>query len=549
MDLKPANLKRYASVARLLLKYGRAGQQAMAVQVADEEPPPESGEQEVTGDALARDLEALGPTFIKLGQVLSSRSALLPPAWVEALERLQDSVEPFPAEEVERIVTEELGVRISKGFESFELEPLASASLGQVHRATLRDGRPVVVKVQRPGIRQQIAQDLEAFEELAGVLERHTRVGAQLDLPALIQEFRKTIFAELDYRREAENLERLAENLQGFERIVVPRPVPDYTTSRVLTMDHIPGQKITRISPLTHLEVDGEALADELFQAYLKQTLVDGFFHADPHPGNVFLTPDNRIALLDLGMVARLSPRLQDTLLRLVLAVAEGRGDEAAEHTFSLVEERNEVDQEAFRRQVAAMVGEYTGRPIAGLPIGQVFLEIVQTATGTGARLPPEMALLGKTLYHLEAVGRALAPGFDPAESVRRHAARLLRQRMFKSFSPGSLYATVLELREFADRLPGRLNRLLDSATTGRLGLKLDTGIDAHEVLLGFQKVANRITMGLVLAALIVGAAMLMQVQTSFRIFGYPGFAILLFLLAAAAGIVLLLTIAVKDRR
>ena len=549
MDLKPASLKRYGSVVRLLLKYRRASSSDSEVALPEDLEAPSSPDDAERGKDLAADLEALGPTFIKLGQLLSSRSALIPPAYAEALERLQDEVEPIPFAEVEPIVVTELGVRLSKGFARFDPEPLASASLGQVHRAELRDGREVAVKVQRPGIRQRIVEDLDAFDEIARLLEKHTSVGQRLDLQALLEEFRKTILAELDYRREAGNLERLADNLASFRRIVVPRPVQDYTTSLVLTMDYVPGRKVTKVGPLTQLETDGNGLVEELFQAYLQQILVDGFFHADPHPGNVFLTYDNRIALLDLGMVARLSPRLQDALLKLVLAVAEGRGDEAAEQALAMAEQRSDLNENGFRRRVSGMVSEYAGQDITAQPIGKSFLEIVRVSLDAGVTLPPETAMLGKTLYYLETTGRVLAPDFDPTASVRQNVARLLRQRMLKSLSPGNLASSLLEVRDFADRLPGRLNRLLDKATSNELGLKLDTGIDAPRMMVAFQKVANRITMGLVLAALIVGAALLMQVETRFRLFGYPGLAIVLFLLAAAAGVVLLLTIAAKDRK
>ena len=541
MDLKPAHLKRYASVTRLLLKYGRKN---TLPRNTDPEELPEDTER---GEELARDLEALGPTFVKLGQVLSSRGRLLPPAYTTALERLQDSVEPFPFQEVERIVTEELGVRISKGFEHFEPKPLASASLGQVHRARLRGGRQVVVKVQRPNIRQRIVEDIDAFQQMAKVLEKHTAVGERMDLSAVLDEFRQTIMEELDYQREAQNLDRLADQLSPFERIVVPRPVPDYSTGLVLTMDYIEGEKLTKVSPVVLLEADGDGLAEELFQAYLEQILIDGFFHADPHPGNVFLTPDNRIGLLDLGMVDRLPPRLQESLLMMVLAIADGRGEEAAEHALAIAERRDKIDEVAFRRRVADLVAQYTSTGLVDLPVGQAFLDIVQAAFESGARLPAETTLLGKTLFNLDAIGRVLSPTFDPTASIRRNAVRLLRKRMFKSLSPGNLVSGALELREFAGRLPSRINRILDAAASNQLGVKIDTGIDADQFMVGFQKVANRITTGLVIAALIIGAAMLMRVETSFRIFGYPGFAILLFLAAAGAGIVLLIAILTKD--
>jgi predicted unusual protein kinase regulating ubiquinone biosynthesis (AarF/ABC1/UbiB family) len=314
-------------------------------------------------------------------------------------------------------------------------------------------------------------------------------------------------------------------------------------------MEFVAGRKITQVSPLTQLEVDSDALVEELFRAYLQQILMDGFFHADPHPGNIFLTDDNRIALLDLGMVARLSPRQQDSLLKLLLAIAAGRGEETADLALQAAERREDVNEGEFRRQVTSLVTRAANLGLTFQPIGKLFLDIVRVSLDTGVRLPPETALLGKTLYNLEAIARALAPEFDPAESIRKNSAQLMHQRMLKSLSPRSVFNSMLEFREFADRLPGRLNRILDAAASNQLGIRVDTGIDAPQVMLGFQKVANRITIGLVLAALILGAALLMRVETRFRILGYPGFAILLFVVAAAAGIALLLNIALHDWR
>ena len=549
MNLGISNLKRYGSVARLLIKYGRAElPDPSAALPADqaEEADPEAAEQ---GEALAADLEALGPTFIKLGQLLSSRGTLIPPAYAQALERLQDAVEPFPYEEVERIVTDELGVRISKAFEHFDRSPLASASLGQVHRARLRDGREVVVKVQRPGIRQRISEDLDAFDAMAATAEKHITLAEQLNLRAILEEFRRTIFEELDYQREADHLVRLAENLAGFERIVLPAPVPSYSTGRVLTMDYLAGEKVTALNPASLLEVDRPALVEELFQAYLQQFLIDGFFHADPHPGNVILTSDNRIGLLDLGMVGRLTPERQDQLLKLVLAIGDGRGDETADIALAMAETRDDADEAGYRRKVGTLVLEYGGEGLAKLPLGQAFLDVVRVSAGAGVRMPPETAMIGKALYNLDTIARILAPGFNPTESIRKNATKLLRQRMAKSLSPGNVFQGMLELRDFAERLPRRLNRVLDAAAANRLGIKVDTGINAPELMAGFQKVANRITVGLVLAALIVGAALLMQVQTTFRILGYPGLAMLCFLVAGAAGAFLVVSITTHDRR
>ena len=250
----------------------------------------------------------MGPTFIKIGQLLASRSDLLPEAYLKPLERLQDNIKPFSFEEVEQIILTELGARVSKAFSEFDPKPIAAASLGQVHFAALRDGRKVIVKVQRPEIRKQIAEDFEVLTQIAEFLDAHTEFGRRYRFITVLEEFRMTIQQELNYEREAQNLFTLGENLKEFEKIWIPQPVMDYTTRSVLTMDYVQGRKITALSPLTKLDLDGAPLAEELFKAYLKQIMVDGIFHADPHPGNVFLTDDGHIALIDLGMVGHVAP-------------------------------------------------------------------------------------------------------------------------------------------------------------------------------------------------------------------------------------------------
>jgi predicted unusual protein kinase regulating ubiquinone biosynthesis (AarF/ABC1/UbiB family) len=328
---------------------------------------------------------------------------------------------------------------------------------------------------------------------------------------------------------------------------VVPAPVEDYTTSRVLTIDYIRGKKVTALSPLSRLEIEGEALVEQLFRAYLKQTLVDGFFHADPHPGNVFLTDDGRIALLDLGMVARIPPGLQEKLLQLLLAVSEGRSDEAATRAVEIGEPRENFDEREFRRRIAELVVQQQDASVEQMEVGKVVLGVTQISAECGIRLPSEMTMLGKMLFNLDHVGRALDPQFDPNASIRRHAAELMQQRMFKSISPGNLFSGLLEAKDFIERLPGRINRILDAVVRNELKVQVDA-IDEQVLVEGFQKVANRIAMGLVLAALIVGAAMLMRVETSFRILGYPGLAMVCFLAAAGGGVALILDILFHDR-
>ena len=546
LSLAPTHLKRYADVARLLVKYGRGP----LIEQLGREFPREPGTEAEGPDPeeLARDLEKLGPTFIKLGQLLSSRADLLPTAYLEALSRLQDQVEPFPFADVEKTVAEELGLPIRNVFAEFDPTPIAAASLGQVHRARLRNGRVVAVKVQRPGVREQIEEDLQALGELAAFLDRHSSAGQRYELEKTVVAFGRALLAELDYRREAGNMVRLRGNLRRFERISTPFPIESATTGRVLTMEYVEGRKLTELDALSRLEGDAEGLGDELFEAYLHQVLIDGFFHADPHPGNVLLTPDGRLALLDVGMVGQISEDLQEGLFRLLLAVGEGQGREAAELALSIAERREDVDQDEFRRRVADVVQQVGGRRVGEMQLGRSVLAVARAAGETGARIPSEFTMLGKTLWNLDEIGKALDPSFDPAESIRRHAPELLRRRMARRLSPGHIAAALLDAKELVQEMPRRLNRLLDLLSKNELKLHVDA-IDETALIQGLQKIANRIALGVVLAALIVGAAIVLQIPTRLTILGYPAIAMILFAAAAIGGIALIASIVSTDRR
>jgi ubiquinone biosynthesis protein len=550
LSLKPERLKRYKDVVALFLKYGRGDliQQAGVIAAPLEQDGALRKSAQPKADELADDLERLGPTFIKLGQLLSTRGDFLPAPYLESLARLQDQVEPFSIEEVEQIVSSELGGRLSKLFAEFDREPVAAASLAQVHRARMRDGRAVVVKVQRPNIREQIVEDLEALEEAAGFIDAHTDVGKRYEFSNMLGELRRSLLRELDFQKEASNLMRMGTALREFEHLIVPEPIEDYTTSRVLTMEYISGRKITDVSQLRLMEIDGLALSEELFRAYLKQILVKGFFHADPHPGNILLTDDDRIALIDLGMVGHLSGRFQENLLRLLLAISEGKGDEAAQVAIKMGEAKPNFDKVDFQNRVASLVARHADTTLEQIDAGQVALEITRIAADCWFRLPAQFTMIAKALLNLDQVVYTLAPDFDPNAIIRDEASNILSRKMTDSLDSGNLLSRLIEVKEFVERLPSRVNKILDAIGNNELRVKVDT-IDERVVLDGLQKVANRITLGLILAALIVGAALMMRVETSFKILGYPGLPTIFFLLAAIAGLILIASITFTDKK
>ena len=543
MKLAPTHLKRYKDVALLFYRYANSD---VLKQGGFSDPVVEDATNNEAND-LAKDLEKLGPTFVKIGQLLSTRADLLPPSYLEALSRLQDHVEPVPYEDIEKVVQEQLGVRISKAFETFERKPLGAASLGQVHLATLRGGKVVAVKVQRPGVRQQIADDLDSFAEIAEFFDNHTEFGKRYELSRILGSFRTSLMRELDYQKEAIHLGELRRNLKEFTRLHIPAVVDDYTTSQVLTMDYLAGTKITSLSGAVLVDLDGAALAEELFRAYLKQILVDGFFHADPHPGNLLLTPEREIAILDLGMIGRLNQRIRDQLVHLLAGIAEGDGVQTAEAAMKIGEARDmPIDRRLFINAIEDIVGSAKNSSIADLQVGAVVMLVMQACASAGLRIPPEINLLGKTLMNLDRVGAALAPNFDPNESIRRNLNQITTSRVKESLTSANVMGILTEAKDFLSQFPARMNRIVEMFSDNKIRVKVDT-IDEHKFIQGLQKVANRITTGLILAAFIIGSSMLARVETSFRIFGYPGVAMLLFSVAIVGSVLLMIQIYAKD--
>ncbi len=474
----------------------------------------------------------MGPTYIKLGQLLSTRFDLLPPAYTTALTRLQDSVEPFPFEEVREIVETELGASLRHLFDSFDETPVAAASLGQVHRARTRAGREVVVKVQRPGIRETVRDDMEVLEKLANLADSHTGAGRRFGFARLLAQFRRSLAGELDYTREARNLERFRELTADYEHLVVPEPLRDLSTSKVLTMEYLEGRKVTEVGPLGLLDIDARPLVEELFACYLRMILDAGVLHADPHPGNLLLTPDGRIALLDLGMVATVPPRIQTQVVKLLLAISDGDGEETAVVLASMGHPLPGYDAAQFREDVSHLVSSSV--ELGGdLQAGSVLVELSRLSGVHGLRPPAEMAMIGKALLNLDQATLHLDPTFSPAEAIRDNASSILRGGL--SVSPGGIMAAAIEAKEFTSQLPRRANRILDALADGELTVRVNA-IDEERLLTVLQRLANRLTMGLVLAAIVVGAALMMQVPTRSTILGYPAIAMVFFVLAALGG-------------
>lgn len=547
MSLLPENLVRYQKFLSFMLKYWNSDLlNNTTSQAMDEETVNSFSEYDQSPEELVEDLKEMGPTYIKFGQLLSTRPDLLPDRYLKALASLQDDLAPIPYVEVREIVEYEIGTKISKAFNYFEEEPLASASIGQVHGAELRSGKRVAVKVQRPGIRKKFLDDLNTLEEVAALAVKHTQMGKQYGFDDVFAELKRIMLQELDYLREAGNLVTLGTNLKEYRRLIVPQPIPDYTTSKVLTMEFVKGKKITSISPLKKTENDYTPLVEELVHAYLKQIVSDGFVHADPHPGNIHLLENDKIALMDLGMVAKFSNKMKEFLLRLLLALSKNDGEEIADLLLEMSESQKDVSENAFRKDISVIVENNRNSTAKDMQTGRLLIQMNRSAALNGIHLPVDVNILGKILLNMDQIIAFLAPEYDLQDAVRRYMDKLIQNKMIRELAPEELFSVLLESKNLVEHLPSRLNKISENLANNEFKVIIDA-IDQKRFTDGFQKVANRITLGLIIASMIIGAAMLMSIPSSFTIFGYPGLAILFFLLAAFGGLYLSYTILFKD--
>ena len=544
----PASLTRSAQILRFLLKYRTAGVfggidiDAASLNLDDAEP--EAGEPE----EFVLDLEALGPTFVKIGQALSTRPDMVPPAYLVALQRMQDDVAPIPFEAVRDVIEDELGVRLNKAFSVFDEIPIGCASLAQVHRAKLRDGREVAVKVQRPYVHELVRSDLNTLANVAGKADRVTDLGRRVRFADWVHEFRKTLLAELDYRTEAENLIRFGEHFEGYPELFVPQPVRDLCSTRVLTMDLVHGTKVTALTGLRRTEHDMGRLGEALLRGYLDQMFVHGEIHADPHPGNMLVTSDNRLGLFDLGMIAHVPPKQRERLLKLLFAAVDGRGEEVANESIAMGTRLEDFEHERYTREIGQLVSRYAAHA-GSLSEGRLVIELVRIATMCGLRTPPELSLLGKTLLSLEQVAFSLEPELDVKSIVEGHIQHVMRERLRQSFSPANVAGEMLEVQALLRESPRKVSDILSLLAENRLTVQVG-GLDDSQLMENLQKIANRISAGLITAALILASAMLMRLETpGWRLFGYPALALVLFLLGTGVGLYLVWSAFRRDHR
>lgn len=456
-------------------------------------------------------LEELGTTFIKLGQVLSTRADLLPPEYLQELSRLQTEVAAVPVAAIKEMMEQELGQETSQLFAEFEDKPLASASIGQVHRARLRDGQRVVVKVQRPGVEELVRLDLEIIQFLARQLQKRTDIGTLLDLEGLVDEFAATLRAELDYIQEGRNAERFRRIFAGEKNVYIPQVFWDFTTRRVLVMEEIQGIKVDDMEALERAGMDKKELARTSSRLFMHLVFNEGFFHADLHPGNLLILPGGVIGLLDFGMVGHLDEETRDLLLQLLLSFLRRETEEAVEILLQLGVTPGSLNRRRLKEDMTRLINCYYGLPLGEIKIGHVLSEILHIAYRHRLRMPTSLTLLAKTVLMSEGIGRRLDPEFNLVEVVRPMAEALLREQYGWRRSWQRLQDALFGYGRLWYVLPRHLRGILRKVEDGNLSFGLEVR-ELDRVLAELNAMVNRLSISVLTASFIVGLSVILAV-------------------------------------
>ncbi len=493
-------------------------------------------------------LEELGPAFIKLGQLFSTRPDIIPPEYIRELSRLQDDAPPFPAEMARQRIEEELGRPIGEIFENFELRPMAAASIGQAHAARLFDGTEVVVKVRRPGVVARIEEDLEILHNLAAAADRHWAPARHYDLLGLTREFANTLRNELDYIQEGRNAERFAGNFRHDDNVHIPRIFWDTTTSRVLTLERIRGLKISELDGAGPVGIDRRDLAERGTQVILKMVFEDGFFHADLHPGNFFIEPDGRFGLIDFGMVGTIDEKTQDYLANLIMALSYADYDRLTDSLLELEANISDIDRRALRKDLERLIKPYYGKPLGGVSMTELFNEAFVVIRRHHLRLPANLALLAKTIIVTEGLGTRLDPDFHLTSVIEPYADQLMIQRLSPTRLLRKLGRAGLETARLSTEIPRQVRQILSEIERGGFEVGMKRGA-LDPFITRLERMVNRLVLGMLASAFIVGLATLLSV---YRPPGWERWAGIMFgigfFLAIALGIYLAWTILTTGR-
>ena len=488
-------------------------------------------------------LEELGPTFVKLGQILSTRPDLIPQNYITELQKLQDKVPPFAYAQVNQMIKRELGTDILKIFKSFEQKPLAAASLGQVHQAILEDGNKTVAKVQRPDIEKVIETDLDILFDLARLTEKHIPASRLYDPVGIAEEFAKAIRLELDYGTEGRNAERFKKNFEGDETIYTPKIYWEFSSRRILTMELIEGIKINNLKELDKVGYDRKKIAENVAKAFMKQILIDGFFHADPHPGNMLVMKDGIIGFMDFGMMGRLDEEIREKGIDLFIAVLERNPNKIINEMLNLgITSQEEIDTRSLKIDIKEMLDQYYDKPLKEIILGELISQLVEISIKYHIKMPAEFALLGKSLITIEGIGSELDPDFNLAEIAKPYAKDVILERKSPQRLISKLLNDLSELYNLVILIPRQLSKTLKKMEKGVFKLEFQhRGLE--NLINALDKSTNRLSYSLILAAIIVGSSLIMQTNKGPLFMGFPVIGILGFLIAGVLGLGLVIII------
>jgi ubiquinone biosynthesis protein len=452
------------------------------------------------GERLRISLEELGPTFVKVGQVLSTRADIVPHDIVEELKKLQSSVQPFPFSEVKALIESEFDDVLENIFKEFSQEPIASASISQVHYAVLRTGGKVAVKVQRPGIERIISHDLSILKDLAHFVDNHTRFGKIYDFSTMVSDFERTLKNELDFTKEAENSDTFRENFTKDKGIKVPEVKWTYTSRRVLTMEFIEGISIDDYQALEKAGINRRVTAEKIAMSICNQILRDGFFHADPHPGNIKVLLDGSIVFLDLGMVGRVSESRRKIISKFLIGVSNKDSRMVARAIIELDAMSEKKNIRKFEQDVDLMIDKYLTLPISRINIGELLYEIFNIAFLNGIRLPREFTLLAKSLATIQSLLEKLAPDLNTLEVAKPIAKKLVLQSYSIKNIRGVFRKNIVAYKDLIGELPFYIQNLLEKAEDGELTVQLRIK-DIDKVQKRLDRALNRISFSMILLA------------------------------------------------